>query len=77
MVDAGADSHGSQFFITLRAQQSLKGKYAAFGRCDAIEVMRRIAAPMVGGMLSATLLTLIVIPALFLLWRSREIESNG
>jgi Cu(I)/Ag(I) efflux system membrane protein CusA/SilA len=33
------------------------------------EVMRRIAAPMVGGMISATLLTLIVIPALFLLWR--------
>jgi len=36
------------------------------------EVMRRIAAPMVGGMVSATLLTLIVIPALFLLWRTRQ-----
>ena len=35
------------------------------------EVMRRIAAPMVGGMISATVLTLIVIPALFLLWRGR------
>ena len=35
------------------------------------EVMRRIAAPMVGGMVSATLLTLVVIPALFLLWRDR------
>ena len=35
------------------------------------EVMRRIAAPMVGGMVSATILTLVVIPALFLLWRSR------
>ena len=33
------------------------------------EVMRRIAAPMVGGMVSATILTLIVIPALFLIWR--------
>jgi copper/silver efflux system protein len=35
------------------------------------EVMRRIAAPMVGGMLSSTLLTLVVIPALFawLKWR--------
>ena len=30
------------------------------------EVMRRIATPMVGGMISATLLTLIVIPAVFL-----------
>ena len=34
------------------------------------EVMRRIAAPMVGGMVSATILTLVVIPALFLLWRT-------
>ena len=41
------------------------------------EVMRRIAAPMVGGMISATILTLIVIPALFLLWRSRDIEAAG
>jgi len=32
-------------------------------------VMRRIAAPMVGGLISATLLTLVVIPALYLLWR--------
>jgi Cu(I)/Ag(I) efflux system membrane protein CusA/SilA len=40
------------------------------------EVMRRIAAPMVGGMISATLLTLVVIPALFLLWRSRQ-SSKG
>jgi Cu(I)/Ag(I) efflux system membrane protein CusA/SilA len=36
------------------------------------EVMRRIAAPMVGGMVSATLLTLVVIPALFLLWRKQS-----
>ncbi len=33
------------------------------------EVMRRIAAPMVGGMISATILTLVVIPAVFLLWK--------
>jgi Cu(I)/Ag(I) efflux system membrane protein CusA/SilA len=36
------------------------------------EVMRRIAAPMVGGMISATVLTLLVIPAVFLLWKSRQ-----
>jgi Cu(I)/Ag(I) efflux system membrane protein CusA/SilA len=36
------------------------------------EVMRRIAAPMVGGMVSATALTLVVIPVLFLLWRGRS-----
>jgi Cu(I)/Ag(I) efflux system membrane protein CusA/SilA len=39
------------------------------------EVMRRIAAPMVGGMVSATILTLIVIPALFLLWRNAGLLS--
>ena len=39
------------------------------------EVMRRIAAPMVGGMVSATILTLIVIPALFLIWRAREVSE--
>jgi Cu(I)/Ag(I) efflux system membrane protein CusA/SilA len=37
------------------------------------EVMRRIAAPMVGGMVSATLLTLVVIPAVFLLWKQRNV----
>ncbi len=40
------------------------------------EVMRRIAAPMVGGMVSATILTLIVIPALFLYWREKQLISE-
>ena len=43
-----------------------------FGSGTGSEVMRRIAAPMVGGMISATILTLAVIPALFLLWRRRS-----
>ena len=38
------------------------------------EVMQRIAAPMVGGMLSATVLTLLVIPAVYFLWKRREIR---
>ncbi|MFZ2301803.1 MAG: efflux RND transporter permease subunit [Gallionella sp.] len=42
------------------------------------EVMSRIAAPMVGGMVSSTILTLIVIPALYALFKAREIKvSNG
>jgi Cu(I)/Ag(I) efflux system membrane protein CusA/SilA len=40
------------------------------------EVMRRIAAPMVGGMLSATLLTLVVIPSVFLLWKRRGLRRT-
>jgi Cu(I)/Ag(I) efflux system membrane protein CusA/SilA len=35
------------------------------------DVMQRIAAPMVGGMISSTLLTLLVIPAIYSLWRER------
>jgi len=36
-------------------------------------VMKRIAAPMVGGMISSTVLTLLVIPAIYSLWRQREV----
>ena len=41
------------------------------------EVMRRIAAPMVGGMISATLLTLAVIPAAFLIWQSLTLSRTN
>ena len=40
------------------------------------EVMRRIAAPMVGGMISATILTLLVIPSAFLVWRGAQIKRG-
>jgi Cu(I)/Ag(I) efflux system membrane protein CusA/SilA len=47
-----------------------------FGHGTGSEVMRRIAAPMVGGILSATLLTLFVIPALFLLVQRRHVQPD-
>jgi Cu(I)/Ag(I) efflux system membrane protein CusA/SilA len=37
------------------------------------DVMKRIAAPMVGGMLTSTVLTLIVIPVVYSLWKEREV----
>ncbi len=40
-----------------------------------IEVMRRIAAPMIGGMVSATLLTLVVIPAVYFLWKQQKLPK--
>lgn len=40
------------------------------------EVMRRIAAPMIGGMLSATALTLMVIPAVFLVWKRYRLKGE-
>ena len=39
------------------------------------QVMKRIAAPMVGGMVSATILTLIVVPAIYGLWRGWNPEE--
>jgi len=38
--------------------------------------MKRIAAPMVGGMVTSTVLTLVVIPAIYYIWRSYEIEHK-
>ena len=40
------------------------------------DVMKRIAAPMVGGMLTSTILTLIVIPAIYAIWRSRGLSKE-
>ena len=36
-------------------------------------VIQRIAAPMIGGMITSTVLTLVVIPVLYYLWRRREV----
>ena len=41
------------------------------------EIMQRIAAPMVGGMISSTLLTLVVIPVLYALVLQRRLQSGG
>lgn len=40
------------------------------------EVMQRIAAPMIGGMASALLLTLLVLPATFKLWKNKELSQR-
>jgi len=41
------------------------------------EVMRRIAVPMVGGMVSSTLLTLLVIPALYAIVKGRGLPYQA
>jgi Cu(I)/Ag(I) efflux system membrane protein CusA/SilA len=40
------------------------------------QVMKRIAAPMVGGLVTSTVLTLAVIPAIYFLWRSRRLAPS-
>jgi Cu(I)/Ag(I) efflux system membrane protein CusA/SilA len=47
-----------------------------YGEGTGSEVMQRIAAPMIGGMASALLLTLLVIPAIFKLWKIRELKHH-
>jgi Cu(I)/Ag(I) efflux system membrane protein CusA/SilA len=40
------------------------------------EIMRRVAAPMVGGLITSAFLTLEVIPVLYTLWRARKLEAQ-
>jgi len=40
------------------------------------DVMKRIAAPMVGGVVTSGLMELLVYPVLFYLWRSRRLDSS-
>ncbi|WP_370275715.1 efflux RND transporter permease subunit [Roseovarius indicus] len=40
-----------------------------YGDATGSEVMQRIAAPMIGGMATATILTLFVIPSIFVIWK--------
>jgi Cu(I)/Ag(I) efflux system membrane protein CusA/SilA len=41
------------------------------------DVMKRIATPMVGGVVTSTLLELLVYPAIFFIWRSRDLTRNS
>ncbi len=40
------------------------------------DVMKRIATPVVGGMVTSTILTLVVIPAVYMLWRGRGLPRH-
>ncbi|MEH0690414.1 efflux RND transporter permease subunit [Vibrio cholerae] len=47
-----------------------------YGEGTGSEVMQRIAAPMIGGMASALMLTLLVLPAIYKLWKQREVRAS-
>ena len=40
------------------------------------DVMKRIASPMIGGMVTSTILTLFIIPAIYLIWRGRGLAPG-
>lgn len=40
------------------------------------DVMQRIAAPMIGGVITSTILTLVIYPAIYMIWRGREFRKQ-
>lgn len=46
-----------------------------WGHGAGADTMRRIAAPMIGGMVSSTMLTLIVIPVIYAIWKGRGLKN--
>jgi len=47
-----------------------------YGSGTGSEVMSRIAVPMVGGMISATVLTLFILPVVYFLWRESQLSNT-
>jgi Cu(I)/Ag(I) efflux system membrane protein CusA/SilA len=47
-----------------------------YGTGTGSEIMSRIAAPMVGGMVSAVVLTLLVLPAIYFMWKRSSLAKN-
>ncbi len=47
-----------------------------YGSGAGSQIMKRIAAPMVGGLVSSTIMTLVIIPVIYNLWKSWEIKSK-
>lgn len=46
-----------------------------WGHGTGSQVMKRIAAPMVGGLITSTVLTLMVIPAIYYVWRGHKLSK--
>jgi Cu(I)/Ag(I) efflux system membrane protein CusA/SilA len=47
-----------------------------FSHGTGADVMKRIAAPMVGGVITSTILELIIYPAIYMIWRGRSVEKD-
>jgi Cu(I)/Ag(I) efflux system membrane protein CusA/SilA len=45
-----------------------------YGAETGAQVMKRIAAPMVGGLISSTVLTLVIIPVVYDIWKRWELR---
>ncbi|MDD5167760.1 MAG: CusA/CzcA family heavy metal efflux RND transporter, partial [Syntrophales bacterium] len=48
-----------------------------FSHGTGADIMKRIAAPMVGGVVTSTILELIIYPAIYMIWRGRELKKSA
>ena len=47
-----------------------------FSNGTGADIMKRIAAPMIGGVVTSTILELIIYPAIYMIWRGREFRDK-
>ncbi len=47
-----------------------------FSNGTGADIMKRIAAPMIGGVITSTILELIIYPAIYMIWRSRALPNK-
>jgi Cu(I)/Ag(I) efflux system membrane protein CusA/SilA len=47
-----------------------------FSHGTGADIMKRIAAPMVGGVITSTILELIIYPAIYMIWRGRSLQKD-
>jgi Cu(I)/Ag(I) efflux system membrane protein CusA/SilA len=47
-----------------------------FSNGTGADIMKRIAAPMIGGVVTSTILELIIYPAIYMIWRSRTLQNK-
>jgi Cu(I)/Ag(I) efflux system membrane protein CusA/SilA len=48
-----------------------------FSHGTGADIMKRIAAPMIGGVVTSTILELIIYPAIYMIWRGREFDEKS
>jgi len=48
-----------------------------WGTGTGADVMKRIAAPMVGGMVTSSLMELLVLPAIYVIWKGWGLKKEG
>jgi Cu(I)/Ag(I) efflux system membrane protein CusA/SilA len=48
-----------------------------YGSGAGSQIMKRIAAPMVGGLISSTVMTLIIIPVIYNIWKTNKKKKGA